>query len=204
MKTWFSSDYHFGHANIIKYANRPFKDVDHMNETLIKRHNERVKPEDTVYFLGDFCFKGSIGSKPGEGDKSKADYYMSRLNGNFVCIRGNHDNNNSLATKLENAVIEIGGKHVFLVHDPADFNQYYPINLVGHVHQNWRIKTLPNRVKLVNVGVDVWNFYPVDIQEILELIVKDEQEYMRTRDRRGEPNGEHGDERRPGKDDRKA
>ena len=63
MKNWFSSDYHLGHANIIKYCERPFVDVEEMSATIIKNHNQRVKKEDTVFFLGDFCFRNSPGGK---------------------------------------------------------------------------------------------------------------------------------------------
>jgi len=58
MNYWWTSDYHFSHFNIIRYCNRPFKTVEEMNETIIRKHNERVKPKDTVFFLGDFIFKG--------------------------------------------------------------------------------------------------------------------------------------------------
>ena len=57
MRFWFTGDSHFNHTNIIKYTDRPFKDIYHMNETIIKNWNERVKDEDTVFHLGDFCFK---------------------------------------------------------------------------------------------------------------------------------------------------
>ncbi len=54
MNYWWTSDYHFSHANIIRYCirycNRPFETVEEMNETIIRKHNERVKPEDTVFF----------------------------------------------------------------------------------------------------------------------------------------------------------
>lgn len=52
MNYWWMSDYHFSHFNIIAYCKRPFKTAEEMNETIIKRHNERVKPDDTVFFLG--------------------------------------------------------------------------------------------------------------------------------------------------------
>jgi len=64
-KTWFTSDTHFGHFNIIEYCNRPFKTVDEMNSKLIRFWNERVKPDDIVYFLGDFCFKNTSGCEEG-------------------------------------------------------------------------------------------------------------------------------------------
>src|SRR5690349_6114561 len=78
---YFSSDWHLGHANIIKYDNRPFKDVEEMNSVIINNHNSIVKPEDEFYFLGDFCM----------GDHSKAEGYLQRINGKKYFIRGNHD-----------------------------------------------------------------------------------------------------------------
>ena len=53
MNYWWTSDYHFSHFNIIRYCKRPFETAEEMNETIIRKHNERVKPEDTVFFLGD-------------------------------------------------------------------------------------------------------------------------------------------------------
>jgi calcineurin-like phosphoesterase family protein len=58
-----------------------------MNETIISRHNERVKPDDTVFFLGDFIFKGGK-----EGGVHRYQLFEKRLNGKFIFVRGNHDN----------------------------------------------------------------------------------------------------------------
>ena len=65
-KYWFTADLHLGHFNIIKYTGRPFKSLKEMNETLIRNWNARVKPEDTVFNVGDFCFKNTKGGKKGE------------------------------------------------------------------------------------------------------------------------------------------
>jgi len=54
MTIWFTSDQHFGHANIIRYCNRPFASVAEMDDTLIKDWNREVVSHDTVYHLGDF------------------------------------------------------------------------------------------------------------------------------------------------------
>lgn len=78
---YFISDTHFYHSNIIKYSNRPFKDVNEMNETIINSWNSVVKNDDTVYHLGDFCLSSD--------DEIKSIFNM--LNGNKILIRGNHD-----------------------------------------------------------------------------------------------------------------
>ena len=58
-KIYFTSDHHFGHKNIIEFSRRPFKDVDEMDEILIRKWNEKVKPEDEVYHLGDVGLSSS-------------------------------------------------------------------------------------------------------------------------------------------------
>ena len=78
--TFFTSDTHFNHANIIKFCNRPFKDVEQMNETLIANWNRVIGPNDTVFHLGDFCLGGAA-----EWTK-----VLDRLNGKIYLIMGNH------------------------------------------------------------------------------------------------------------------
>ena len=169
MRHFFTSDYHLNHLNIIKYCNRPFKSLEEMNETIIHNHNMRVKPEDIVYFLGDFCFKNSIGGKVGEGLPMKAEELFKKLNGHFVFIKGNHDRNNSLKTITERAIIKYGGIRVNLVHNPEFVDVNCNLNFVGHVHQHWkfsRIKKSFQFTDAANVGVDVWKFQPVSFEEI--------------------------------------
>jgi len=173
MRYWFSADYHLGHANIIKYCNRPFKDVYHMNETIIRNHNARVKPDDVVFFLGDFCFRNTKGGKTGEGEQDVAEHYLGKLNGRFVFVKGNHDNNNSCKTILKTGVIELGGKEMFIVHDPGDMDPKFELTLHGHVHELWKIKKCKMSGKtLINVGVDVWKFMPISIEEIFKELEK--------------------------------
>ena len=83
MKTniFFTADHHFGHANIIKFTERPFTSLEEMNEELIKRWNEKVSTKDEVYHLGDLSL--------GNADFTKE--VLDRLNGKIYLIKGNHD-----------------------------------------------------------------------------------------------------------------
>jgi len=164
LKTWFTADTHFGHTNIIKFCNRPFSTIHRMNEVLTKNWNSRIKEDDLVIFLGDFAYR----------EKSNVKAYLRNLNGHISFIRGNHDNNNSLDTRVYSLVIEFpNSEDVFCVHKPEDFNSNYKINLVGHIHNKWKVRSVYQSI-LVNVGVDVCHYYPIDIQEILKKVRKEE------------------------------
>lgn len=169
MRYFVVSDFHFGHFNIIRYTNRPFKSLEEMNETIIKRHNERVKPEDTVLFLGDFCFRSKSGR--GEGDGFKAEHYLNQLNGKFIFVKGNHDRNNSLNTHIEKLIFSYAGKNYHFTHSPDNADFRYDVNFVGHVHNLWkfnRIRSGETFTDLINVSCDVWDYYPQTIEELLK------------------------------------
>lgn len=171
---WFTSDTHFGHKGVIEYCKRPFEDVEEMNAELIRRWNVCVKPEDTVYHLGDFSFVGSVATKE----------IISNLNGGIILIRGNHDSKPHRFFKviLPSLMISIGKFSVNLSHypyagettDERDFtdrqlkDEGYPL-LHGHVHCEWKTKK-----NMINVGVDQWAFAPVSEQEIQELLESQE------------------------------
>ena len=57
-KVWFTSDHHFGHANINRFCNRPWENVKDAIDGMIYRHNEVVKNGDRVYVIGDFLAQG--------------------------------------------------------------------------------------------------------------------------------------------------
>ena len=80
--TWFTSDFHFGHFNIIRYCKRPFENTEEMNACIADRMNAHVKPNDTLYFLGDFCM----------GSVEKVAAYRKLLNCKTIhFVEGNHD-----------------------------------------------------------------------------------------------------------------
>ena len=171
---YFSSDTHFGHGNIIRYCNRPFVNVQIMDTAILRNINERVKDADTLFLLGDFCFSHS--SEASEAPKKPYNYYRDLIKcRNIIFLRGNHDKNNSVKTPIQNLVIYHGGQNINLVHDPKFCNVNYEINLVGHIHNNWEIQRIrrgESFTDCVNVGVDVWNFYPVTYGEIYSKLTK--------------------------------
>ena len=189
---FFTADLHFGHANIIKYCNRPFVSVLDMNDGLIDRWNARVSPSDEVYVLGDF----SLGTSQLELRK--------RLNGIVFLVPGNHDKCHqvfhknkpekfhAVTTKYYDAGFIVlpeqldlslsDDVRVRLCHLPykgidEEGLQKFRLEpseeralLCGHVHQSWKTLNHNNYPIQVNVGVDVWDYAPVSESEILEVI----------------------------------
>ena len=132
---YYISDLHLRHGNVIKFDNRPFETVFEMENTIINNWNSVVKPEDTVYILGDFCW---------ETEKIWEEI-LDKLNGSKVLIRGNHDLK-SMSASLRKRFVDVkdykevkdGGKRVVLCHYPmpfyrADYNEDM-WHLYGHVH----------------------------------------------------------------------
>ncbi len=153
---YFTSDTHFGHNKIIEYCKRPFKDSEEMNETIIKNWNEIVKLEDTVFHLGDFAYKGKVKE------------FKERLNGHIIHIKGNHDQSSKQYSIIRELIIRHGGFKWKLIHDPADAYTYNHV-LCGHVHEHWKIRER-NGSLFINVGVDVWDFKPITMKQILKSI----------------------------------
>ena len=166
-KVWVTSDNHFGHINILTYENRVDKlkvsTVEEHDQELIRRWNRIVGKDDLVLILGDFSFK-----------KAKdTEELLKLLNGDKVLVRGNHDTflddkkfNKSLFKAIyDYKEIKYKGQEIALMHYPIqDFkHQNKEVNpavlLFGHIH-TFKIK-IPKHS--FNVGVDVNDYYPVDI-----------------------------------------
>jgi len=160
-RIFFSADCHFDHANIIKYCHRPFKTVEDMNNTIVDNWNKIVRSDDLVYHVGDFAYRGHTNARVWE----------SRLNGQIVHIRGNHDNNNGVKTLIDKCMMFFGGKDVFVQHHPPDIVPSCDFCICGHIHDKWKYKMIEN-VPVINVGVDVWNYEPVKIDNVLKFYNK--------------------------------
>jgi len=181
-ETFFTSDEHYWHRNICAYADRPFADLREMHEALIERHNAVVKPEDTVYHLGDFAFGAFV-----EGE-----LILSRLNGIHYIYLGNHDRSGAQMVKMGfkqaaregsfNFTIEGERVTAWMCHypywNPNAKDLRYPGRrpvdaglwlLHGHVHQAWKING-----RQINVGVDVNDYRPIHVDEIASIIARGE------------------------------
>ena len=173
MERLFTSDLHMGHRNVVKYCDRPFKSVEHMNESLIRNIQSRVKPDDILFHLGDFCCKGPERGVP--GCKTKAEAWEKLIDRRIVHIRGNHDSNNSVKWGLNHATIEFANKVWLMIHIPprelVDLPCECDAVLCGHVHEKWHTKMVGD-IPVINVGVDVNRFMPLRMQDVEELYWK--------------------------------
>jgi calcineurin-like phosphoesterase family protein len=183
---YFTADLHLGHQNIIRYCGRPFRDVDEMNAAIVERWNDTVADDDEVLVLGDFAM--------GQIDVNLPT--ARQLRGRKILLAGNHDRcwfgqdrnierntarylDAGFSEVWQGAVaIDLGGVEVLLCHfpyygdsqDSDRYVEYRPADhggwlFHGHVHERWRVLD-----RMINVGVDVWDFRPVAEDVLTELI----------------------------------
>jgi calcineurin-like phosphoesterase family protein len=169
-----TSDTHFGHMGVCKFMRndgvtklRPWTNPDEMDEEMVKRWNERVKPTDKVYHLGDVVIN------------RKALGIMRRLNGDKVLIKGNHD-----IFKLEDYTEhfrDIRSYHVMngliLSHIPLHESTLYRFgcNIHGHLHSNRVMRSNGYGGEVIderyyNVCVENTDFAPILFEDVLKRI----------------------------------
>jgi len=175
-ETFYTADLHIGHKNIIKYCNRPFEDVDDMNEQLIKRWNRKVSKGDDVYIIGDVAVC----------DAREAAKHLSCLNGNKLLVAGNHDRRNIknkefkkqfgwikdlYIAKIPDTDAHDDLQRIFMFHyacrtwDKCGWESWH---LYGHSHGN-----LPERDDMLSldVGVDSHNYEPLSYNEVKQIML---------------------------------
>lgn len=166
MTTWFTADTHFGHANIIRYCDRPFETKEEHDETLIKNWNERVQPNDHVYHLGDVGF----------GPPEYLRKLLARLKGKIHLIEGNHDGpaTSPECSKRFVFIKPVHYKKLYTANRAVEvFMSHYPhrswpksfhgsFHLFGHVHGK-----LPPHGLSFDAGVDCHNFCPISLEEVV-------------------------------------
>ena len=176
---FFTSDTHFNHANILRFCNRPFKNVEEMNETMIANWNRVVGTDDDIFHLGDFCLGGAV----------EWTSVLNRLNGKIHLIVGNHDLKNlrqGFVNRFEEVVMQrhiVIEKHsIYLNHYPfLCFSGSYKDDvwqLFGHVHTRKNNTGIDaDRLQYLyptqyDVGVDNNNFTPVSYEQVRKIIEK--------------------------------
>jgi calcineurin-like phosphoesterase family protein len=155
---WLTADEHYGHRNILEYCDRPWKDIKIHDDKISQQVQLLVGPYDTVFHLGDTFFRKN----------EPLDFIFP---GHHVYLQGSHDSL-SLTKHIKSVVIQYGGLDINLVHDPRDARQEFPLNLCGHVHGAWLVHE-EGKTILINVGVDVWDFKPVQITTLIKLYRKE-------------------------------
>lgn len=162
------SDTHFGHAGVCRFLRedgtklRPWDDPDEMDEEMIKRWNETVRPNDKVYHLGDVVIN------------RKALKTLARLNGDKVLIKGNHD-----IFRLEEYTEyfrDVRGYHVMngmiLSHIPVHEESLgrFGTNIHGHLHYNRVKKDGVVDPRYYCVCVEHTDYRPVLFEEVIKRI----------------------------------
>lgn len=182
MEIWYTSDSHFDHANIIKYSGRPFKDVEEMNECLIARWNEVVRPSDHIWHLGDLTMHRQIGQIKYR--------ILDRLNGHKRLLLGNHDMD-SVEHYLE-WFEKIKASHVhdniLFTHIPVHPSSLgrFVANVHGHCHDQPDYKPVERQVfkfnggpvkeavsrmvPYLNICVERTHYRPISLSEVKERI----------------------------------
>lgn len=197
--TWFWSDQHFGHKDVIGFCDRPFHDEFDMKEKMIEAHNKLVKPEDLVIYGGDTFFYHT---------KDEMLETMNRLNGRKILVKGNHDHkqrimmNGGFELCVDEMVMTLAGEKVQFSHYPfrmpewkfqyivkknkfirwitrknrriypQKYHNRRPVNkgqFLIHGHTHDKIRCIGRQI---HIGVDAWGYKPVNIQEICNLIYR--------------------------------
>lgn len=150
MSTFFISDQHFRHNNILQLENRPFTSLEEMESSMIKAWNDVVRKNDEVMVLGDFCF----------GNHKAWIEILDQLKGKVTLIKGNH-----CSSKVVNKVINEGYIHeyhplgtVMKVEKHILNLSHYPME-IGNRPRNWSIHGHIHSyngtdANMINVGVD--------------------------------------------------
>jgi calcineurin-like phosphoesterase family protein len=184
----FTSDYHLGHHNVIKFDGRPFSDLQEMHKTLIDRWNSVVDDDDIVFYLGDLSYKD-------RGKTSK--WFLDNVKGKIYFIMGNHDKYRDISrlnrfekifgddTGLGGATISVKDEDanrvyqsIVMCHYPIlswNKSHYGAWHIHGHCHQSitknpemdWYYKR-----KVIDAGAKGWDYRPISYQEVKDIMSK--------------------------------
>jgi calcineurin-like phosphoesterase family protein len=174
MKTWVTSDLHWGHTNIMKFCPvsraRFRNDVAYMNEAMVKEWNALIGTADLVYILGDVAFLPA----------PKATEYMRRLNGTKILVEGNHDKKLLKDFQFRAEFGEVhpyldinyNGTKVVMFHYPiSEFDQQHrgAVHLHGHLHGG--LSGLEH-FRVLDVGMDATGMIAISMDDAVAQALK--------------------------------
>ncbi len=195
MTTWLTSDQHYYHRNIIDYCKRPFASVEEMNATLTRNHNAVVKPDDIVLIVGDLTLddrkvksildelNGTKYLVAGNHDTCHPANKRYRPRNLERYVDYGFKTAPVLSMRFTDYDFGLGAlliTHMPVIgdHGPEDrYSEHRPkvgdldapsrIDWLihGHVHEKWR-----KRGKMINVGVDAWNYAPVSLEQLAKYL----------------------------------
>ena len=159
------SDLHFDHTNIIRYTKRPFPATGDMNNAMVKNWTRTVEYNDKVFFLGDLtCGR----------HRRPIDYWLQKLTGNILFIRGNHDTDIITKAKVipTNYGIRYKGREFLLAHDPYRPDGFNGWLIHGDKHNNdLNLYPLVNQKrKTANISAELIDYTPISLDRLIELI----------------------------------
>lgn len=195
-RTWLTSDLHFGHSRINDYAGRPYGSVEQADDDLIARWNGVVAPGDTVHVLGDYAL-GDLDR--GLSHLARLNGTKHLISGNHDKCWPGHDTWHRHMTAYLDAGFETIApfgtlklpptrkgqpkRRVMLSHFPYDADHTADVRyaqfrlrdhgvplLHGHVHQAYQSQRSALGTVGINVGVDVWDFTPVAVEVLAQMI----------------------------------
>lgn len=176
-RIWFASDYHFCHANVIKYDNRPYKNVDEMNQALIDNWNHYITEDDIVFYLGDLSF-----------DKNGKQTYelVHKLKGKIHAIIGNHDKEKDLiklnrfetvSDYINLSVLDEDNprkwQEIMMMHFPIlswDKAHHGSYMLHGHCHQSLSNTEFHKTRRILDMGCNGWDYCPVHYSDVKKIL----------------------------------
>lgn len=161
---WVWSDMHFGHKNIIEFSERPFANLEEMQEHMIDNFNEYVGPNDISIWVGDVAFMND----------NNTNELLARCNGYKILVIGNHDFNHKKLRKLNfdetHLIMHIRMDDVDLVFTHYPMENLIPpyVNVHGHIHIYPRDAGPCNGPQHINVNCEFHNYKPVNLTEIYQ------------------------------------
>ena len=166
MKKLVTGDQHFNHKNIIQYCQRPFKDIDEMNETLIMNWNAKVRDDDLVYVLGDMFW--------GEPVRE----ILDKLKGNIIYIPAQEWSHEKAVLKYQDRFVKIAPLMAVKANEYSTYITFchYCLRTWPRSHYNsWHVFAhshgrLPAIGKSHDAGVDNNKFFPLTFDELCSII----------------------------------